>query len=106
MPTAMPTVMPTVMPTFMPSPASHYVRFERECIGGNNLPDQFYRGISVDECALLCDEYGTGCRGFEYGVDYGGTHYLAGDCNLQSTSVGIGVGCAAPLYNLDFYMRG
>ena len=100
-PTGSPT--PTTSPT--PSPASHYVRFERECIVGFNLPP-LYHGKSVDECELLCDEYGTGCRGFEYGVDYGGTQRAgAGHCYLQSTSEGIGVGCTSPENNLDFHMK-
>lgn len=50
------------------------------CVGGTG--EGFYMNKSVEECEQLCIEYGTGCVGFEYGVEYGGSGYRARDCNL------------------------
>ena len=56
----------------------------------------------MEECAQLCDDYGPGCFGFEYGVDYGQSSYEAQDCVLSSAAT-LASSCNG--HNLDFYTK-
>lgn len=79
-----------------------YVQAVQSCVLGYNIADEFYTGLTVNECALKCDEYGFGCVAFEYGVDYGvSDEYIPGDCILKSSTNTIN----CPPHNLDLYVR-
>merc|ERR1711988_359541 len=79
-----------------------YQHFARACVIGNNLAK--YTSKTVQECEALCNER-TDCKGFEYGVNYGGKSrlYQPGSCQL-SKSAGM-KGCNGSYYNLDFYRK-
>ena len=80
-----------------------YAHASQACVNGENII--LYTSKSVEECKGLCDAYGTGCMGFEYGVAHGGggSGYSPGDCQLSSgTSTS---GCDGAYANLDFYER-
>ena len=81
-----------------------YSHFKKGCVNGKNI--KRYKNKTVEECGKLCDDYGSGCKGFEYGVAYGGrkSNYKPGDCQLQSGSNTRG--CSGSSYNLDFYKKG
>ena len=65
---------------------------------------QLITGRTVAECAALCDAEAS-CKGFEFGVAYGGSGtYNPGDCQLSS-SVDT-AGCDGAFHNLDFYSAG
>ena len=82
--------------------ASVYVHYPEACVNGHNII--LHRNISTAECASLCNSYGTGCVGFEFGVPYGGGgSYQANDCQLSSSADM--TGCLGEYHNLDFYQR-
>jgi len=70
----------------------------KKCVNGQNIV--MHKNKSRQECAELCDVYGSGCKGFEYGVHYGGAgRYEPRDCQLQSSSNS--AGCDGEHHNLD-----
>jgi len=72
------------------------------CVNGNNI--RKYSDKTEEQCAQLCRDYGSGCKGFEYGVAYGGGgSYLAKDCQLSSSANT--AGCDGRYYNLAFYTK-
>jgi hypothetical protein len=74
------------------------------CVDGYNIGQTTWE-CCVNECAALCDAYGNGCQGFEFGVAYGGGgEYEPGDCKLQSSDLR-GDGCDGAYHNLDFYSK-
>jgi len=81
-----------------------YTHHPRKAVGGFNIIK--YADKSVEECKALCTGYGQGCKGFEYGVNYGGSSgsYSARDCQLQS-SANMDNGFTGSNWNLDFYAR-
>lgn len=79
-----------------------YQHFEKGCVNGYNIKK--YPGSTVKQCEKLCTEYGAGCKGFEFGVPYGGGGvYKAGDCQLQSSANM--QGCNGAYHNLDMYVK-
>ena len=76
-----------------------YRQYKRQCVNGNNI--RMIKNKSVEECGKLCDKESR-CKGFEYGVGYGGGGYgKPGDCQLQSSSRRRG--CNGSYWNFDFY---
>jgi len=72
------------------------------CVNGHNIIK--YTDKSVEECKKLCDDYGPGCKAFEYGMNYGGGGgYLARDCQLQNSANS--AGCNGAHHNLDLYTK-
>lgn len=73
------------------------------CVLGESIDGESYSGVTVDECAQKCNEYGFDCQAFEYGVDHGvDDTYLPGDCILKT-----GTDYAdCPNHNLDLYIKG
>ena len=63
---------------------SYYTHHEKSCGAGNNI--QLYHSKTIQECKKLCDDYGSACKGIEFGVDYGSNSYNPGDCQLNSIS--------------------
>ena len=57
----------------------------------------------MSACAKKCSS-NSNCKAFEYGVNYGGSKYKAGDCILNAASSD--VGCNGAKYNLDLYAKG
>jgi len=82
-------------------PDQQWARTAPGCVNGNNIIK--YTGKTVSECEALCVGYGAGCVGFEFGVDYGGSGYVPGDCQLSSSADT--TGCGGTQNNLDFYAR-
>ena len=90
-----------------------YLHTPKGCVDGENLI--LHSGRSVDECKTLCNDYGDACKGFEFGVDYGGGgKYKSGDCQLQSSAdqsspnpppKGREGKCDGSYHNLDFYTK-
>jgi hypothetical protein len=80
-----------------------YVHHVKGCVDGYNIGQTTWQ-CCVNECAALCDAYGNGCQGFEFGVAYGGGgEYEPGDCKLKM--VEWGDGCDGAYHNLDFYSK-
>jgi len=78
-----------------------YEHTVKACVKRSNI--KLYREKTVDECATLCDARDD-CRGFEYGVDYGGTGIMqAGHCRLNSSSDTSR--CNGEKNNQDFYAK-
>jgi hypothetical protein len=66
---------------------TEYHCHERACVNGNNY--LIKRAYSREKCAWLCDARGSACKGFEYGVNYGGSgtgHAKTTDCLLKSSA--------------------
>ena len=74
---------------------------EKACVSKENIikhPDK-----SIGECKALCIA-DSGCVGFEYGVDHGGSgDYKARDCQLSSGTDS--TGCDGVHHNLDLYIK-
>jgi hypothetical protein len=82
-----------------PVPAG-FIFLPKSCVSGHNLPIQ--KGKTVDECATICSN-DANCKAFEFGVNYGGSSYEAGDCQPQD---GVHAGtCNGASYNLDLYIK-
>jgi len=73
------------------------------CVASNNI--ESHTSSTVEECKIHCNNYGEGCKGFEFGVAYGGdaTGYGPGDCVLNS-SADQGT-CDGSYWNTDFYTK-
>jgi hypothetical protein len=96
-----------------------YVRHVKGCVDASSNRGLRYQSKTQSECAALCDAYGNGCKGFEFGVAYGGSWqgYDPGDCLLQSSDFNVyrrkwvgqydteESGCKGAYYNLDFYTK-
>merc|ERR1712232_1130366 len=65
-----------------------------------------FEGLTLGDCARKCDEM-EACMSFEFGVDYGNTHWSPGNCQLQKTgkSDKIITGCLPYSYNVDLYIK-
>merc|ERR1719222_286650 len=113
MPTNVPTSSPTNAPTITKMPSNtptnspttsgiaNYVHMAKGCVNGRNI--KLYKNKSVKECAIICDNTPT-CKGFEYGVAYGGRgRYVPGDCQPQYSSDTRN--CNGGYHNLDFYKQ-
>ena len=87
-------------------PLYEYVHESGRCVKHENIGTKT-AGKKTKECAALCDDYGAGCKGFEFGVDYnGGGSYKAGDCQLSSASLSAQPkDCDGINANLDFYTK-
>jgi hypothetical protein len=100
----------------LPKNEAVYDRYERACVPGHNLlaagDTNHMEGKTVSECAAICTTMPT-CRGFEYGVDYGGiTKHGAGFIGAvkpghcmpsDSTDTTLSPFCDGVARNLDFY---
>jgi len=82
------------------SPSFGYKLFKGGCVYGKNLKS--YSDKSITECAELCDKEPNSVA-FEYGVDYGGSAYKAGDCVCQISADS--TNCPGEKYNLDLYVK-
>jgi hypothetical protein len=79
-----------------------YTCHKRTCVNGMNM--RKYSGYTREQCAQKCNQYGSRCKGFEYGVNYGGSgNYRATDCTLQS-SANYG-GCDGTYWNMDLCVK-
>jgi len=79
-----------------------YTCHKKACVNGMNI--RKWSGYTREQCAQKCDQYGSRCKGFEYGVNYGGGGpYRATDCQLQS-SANYG-NCDGTYYNLDLCVK-
>ena len=78
-----------------------YEHHLKSCVSGSNIIK--YELKTINECKTLCNNYGAGCQAFEFGVNYGGATYQAGDCQLQSSN--IKEGCDGERWNLDLYSK-
>lgn len=106
----------------LPPPAT-YTYAPKQCVIGNNivrLPEQ-----TASRCQRLCNDAGSSCVAFEFGVAYGGggrstsasgdcsatggacrrgkEPYKPGDCVLQSSVDS--ADCDGSFYNLDLYIK-
>uniref|UniRef100_A0A7S1B9H0 subtilisin n=2 Tax=Corethron hystrix TaxID=216773 RepID=A0A7S1B9H0_9STRA len=108
MPSKIPSSAPSNIPSMTKSPSdaptngnANYVKIAKGCVNGKNI--KLYKNKSVRECASICDNTPT-CKGFEYGVAYGGRgRYVPGDCQPQSSSDTRN--CNGGYHNLDFYKQ-
>jgi hypothetical protein len=107
---APPTPGPPSTPAPSPTPASTqapvpdgYERISPGCVWGNNYV-QKSTGISVEDCAALCDA-DANCLAFEYGVDHGGCAdiWQTSDCQLNSGATV--TSCNGASFNLDLYVK-
>lgn len=81
---------------------SDYVVTSPGCVLGSDISGESYSGLTADECAQKCDEYGFECVAFTYGVDHGvDDDYLPGDCLLKSDTDSE----SCPSHNLDLYVK-
>ena len=78
-----------------------YSRKEWGCVLGANIIK--YKNKSEEECKKMCDDYGTKCKAFEYGMSKANKIYKPRDCQLQSSSKHNG--CNGRRYNLDLYTK-
>jgi len=78
-----------------------YTHTSKACVSGHNIgtPES---GRTVAECAGLCSAESS-CAAFEFGVNYGGSPYNAGDCILNDSSDSSG--CIGENVNLDLYVK-
>merc|ERR1719471_2228568 len=78
-----------------------YTHYPRRCVGGTNM--RKFAQTTIQKCADLCEQ-DSKCKGFEYGVNYGGKGgYKAADCQLNSSSQMSD--CDGAHHNLDFYVK-
>jgi len=78
-----------------------YFRMVESCVKG--IGSKLYSDKSLKECEAICDNLST-CRGFDYGVSYGGAGiYKPRDCLPQISQDTID--CDGKFHNLDFYRR-
>lgn len=85
---------------YMKGNAPGYARKAEACVRGKNIKK--YPGRTRAQCAVLCDAE-PACLAFEYGVSYGGSPYVAGDCILNNAVESDG--CPGRQVNLDLYTK-
>jgi len=102
------TTVPTTQPTTTPAPTTNpvpdtvpgYTRLAGNCVTGHNIAQ--WTGKTPVECSELCSTV-SGSVAFEYGMDYGGSPYKAGDCLCQDSTDW--TGCDGNKVNLDLYLK-
>ena len=79
-----------------------YTCYSKSCVNGNNIIK--YEDYTREQCADACNA-DEECKGFEYGVNHGGsaTDYNPRDCQLQSSADMDG--CDGAYHNLDFCVK-
>jgi len=91
-----------IKPTDPPSNPSGYQYYDRACVSGFNMVHLYASGVSVGQCAEICNS-NIQCLGFEYGVDYPGrSGYSVGTCRPQSGNT-LNDGCGTA--SLDLYLK-